>query len=326
MFYISSEGHSATGWLSKLLSTHPKIICFHGTRSIPPYGSGINDMNVKDFINGLKECEKNVSYKKIFGACHGYYGTLAKNEIERNNGKYLAIIRNPIKRIESIFNAFNASFLSFDLLSSDEKLNTDFTNKILLNINSGKKIYKDFYYIKNQNLHKSEISKFKRIIRGSTTRIKKIKRLFLANRNNIIIKNSNDGVIIEGIPIEILSCQMIYSFSNAVNRCLSSDEDNYLKCNENQLIQMEKFTTNLDYFKKNILNKILGENASTYLDTDFFNTDHVNYHTSNNSVDPYEIYNNWPDLFKEMLYESLKNKDVNNIYNKFDYKIDTFLK
>ena len=43
MFYISSQGHSASAWLSKSLCVHPKIVCWHGSRSIPPYHSN-NDL------------------------------------------------------------------------------------------------------------------------------------------------------------------------------------------------------------------------------------------------------------------------------------------
>jgi len=53
MFYISSLGHSASSWLSKVLSANPKIVCWHSTRSIPPYPSGINDISEQEFINGL---------------------------------------------------------------------------------------------------------------------------------------------------------------------------------------------------------------------------------------------------------------------------------
>ena len=40
MFYISSQGHSGTGWLAKSLNKHPEVVCWHGTRSIPPYDAG----------------------------------------------------------------------------------------------------------------------------------------------------------------------------------------------------------------------------------------------------------------------------------------------
>ena len=74
MFYISSQGHSATGWLAKVLSMHPKIVCWHGTRSIPPFGSGENDITGPEFVKGLSQCQKGCFNEKVFGECQGYYG------------------------------------------------------------------------------------------------------------------------------------------------------------------------------------------------------------------------------------------------------------
>ena len=67
MFYISSHGHAASGWLSKVLSKHPRIVCWHGTRSIPPYKSGIRDLSEEDFVKGLIQCEESSLNQKVFG-------------------------------------------------------------------------------------------------------------------------------------------------------------------------------------------------------------------------------------------------------------------
>ena len=64
MFYISSQGHSATGWLAKGLSMHPDIVCWHGTRGIPPYDSGLKDIAIKDFVEGLVHVKSVVLEKK----------------------------------------------------------------------------------------------------------------------------------------------------------------------------------------------------------------------------------------------------------------------
>lgn len=72
MFYIDSIGHSASGWLSNNLNKHPKIVCFHGTRSFPPietanYNNKLyKEINLIDFCNALHECSKNSRYEKFF--------------------------------------------------------------------------------------------------------------------------------------------------------------------------------------------------------------------------------------------------------------------
>lgn len=102
-FYISSRGHSATAWLTTMLSRHPEIVCFHGTRSIPPYDSGtVPDMTPEQFVDALITCAGS-SHGKIFGAVHGFYGVACKEAVEGRGGRFAAIIRNPVKRIHSCF-------------------------------------------------------------------------------------------------------------------------------------------------------------------------------------------------------------------------------
>ena len=102
-FYISSRGHSATAWLATMLSKHPEVVCFHGTRSIPPYDSGtVPDMSPEQFVEALDMCAMN-SKGKVFGAVHGFYGAMCKEAVEQKGGRFAAIIRHPVKRIHSCF-------------------------------------------------------------------------------------------------------------------------------------------------------------------------------------------------------------------------------
>ena len=102
-FYISSRGHSATAWVAAMFSSHPDIVCFHGTRSVPPYSSGRgHDMDPESFIDALQICSSS-SHGKSFGAVHGFYGTACKEPVERRGGRFAAIIRHPVKRIHSCF-------------------------------------------------------------------------------------------------------------------------------------------------------------------------------------------------------------------------------
>ena len=99
MFYISTQGHSASGWLSKALNMNPKIVCWHGTRTIPPFepNEGIEEFTPEKFVKGLFECKKNVQETKQFGAIHGFYGVAIKDEIERYNGKFFAILKKNVE-------------------------------------------------------------------------------------------------------------------------------------------------------------------------------------------------------------------------------------
>ena len=98
MFYISSQGHSASTWLSRALNVHQKIVCWHGSRSLPPYKASneyYRNFSPKEFINGLEACEKNTYGEKIFGAIHGFHGIAIKQEIEKKGGNFFAIFRHP---------------------------------------------------------------------------------------------------------------------------------------------------------------------------------------------------------------------------------------
>ena len=111
MFYISSRGHSATGWLAKQISKHNKVVCWHGTRSIPPSDPGINDLSPKDFVKGLKILERQRD-ERIYGAVHGFHGVKIKKEIEEEGGKFAGIFRDPVSKISSFFYAYLWSTLS----------------------------------------------------------------------------------------------------------------------------------------------------------------------------------------------------------------------
>ena len=105
MFYISSRGHSATGWLAKQISKHNKVVCWHGTRSIPPSDPGINDLTPNDFVKGLKTLERQRD-ERIYGAVHGFHGVKIKKEIEKEGGRFAGIFRDPISKISSFLCLF----------------------------------------------------------------------------------------------------------------------------------------------------------------------------------------------------------------------------
>jgi len=103
-FYISSFGGTATMWINKVLNTHHQVVSYHGTRSIPPYDSGTNDLSPDDFVEGMKVSMENSNNTKVFGAIHGFYGLSLSQAIIKHEGVFCAVIRSPIKRMNSLFN------------------------------------------------------------------------------------------------------------------------------------------------------------------------------------------------------------------------------
>ena len=137
MFYISSTGHSASGWVSNALSCHEKIVCFHGTRSIPPVASGYIEMKTKEFVSSLEECEKNCNNEKIFGACHGFHGANIYKDLNDKNGIFFALVRNPLRRVHSNLCTQLANTITNGKISGNYKFNIEsFLKDYSDNINS----------------------------------------------------------------------------------------------------------------------------------------------------------------------------------------------
>lgn len=123
LFYISSRGASATGWLAQALSRHPKLVCFHGTRSMPPEiaGSG-KELTPDEFMDSLITCSQACQGEKIFGAIHGYYGTSAQKAVESRGGTFSHVIRHPVQRLHSIFSsAYYGDVLDKEEISHQKK-------------------------------------------------------------------------------------------------------------------------------------------------------------------------------------------------------------
>jgi hypothetical protein len=128
LFYISSLGHSASGWLQDVLNKHPQIVTFHGCRSFPPIESGkVDDTPVDEFSESLSICTKGTYHKKLFGAIHGYYGSIAKDSTIKSGGLFSSIIRDPIKRINSLYYSSNLKYFKShaDLWDSMQELPFD---------------------------------------------------------------------------------------------------------------------------------------------------------------------------------------------------------
>ncbi|MEX2615147.1 MAG: hypothetical protein WD767_03535 [Alphaproteobacteria bacterium] len=104
MFYVSTWGGTASGWFARAMSLHPEVVCFQGTRSIPPYPAGIMpDMEPDAFAEGLHQLWGTSRHTKIFGATNGFHGLAMKTAIEERNGTFASAVRHPIMRIHGLY-------------------------------------------------------------------------------------------------------------------------------------------------------------------------------------------------------------------------------
>ncbi len=102
IFYISSWGGSATQWISTVLSLHPQIDCFHGSRKAPGQEENPHspELSETSYVQALKATVKEENF---IGGCHGFHGVNIKAYIEKEGGVFCGILRDPIMRIQSLF-------------------------------------------------------------------------------------------------------------------------------------------------------------------------------------------------------------------------------
>ncbi|MFC1664487.1 hypothetical protein ACFL17_02520 [Pseudomonadota bacterium] len=325
MFYISSQGHSATGWLSKVLSAHPKIVCWHGTRSIPPHHAGERDMPIDDFVAGLIECEKNTHNQKQFGACHGYHGSIAKSLVESNGGRFLAIVRHPIRRVQSMMSDNLGHFLSFRAINEDTKTDLNFyfsdvffNTKDIQYANKFNRLFQQLDQTDGRNL--SIRHKMLRKIQSAGQNIFRKKAYKIYSRK-LQIDQKNDLVSVSHPNPGVLTAQIIMCFDDACKRTMLSDSAIFHSCEENQILKTEEMVSSRSYFDESIFVPITGERADkSYLDHVFNETDHVNRHTVV-PKEPLDTFTDWPKVLQDKFLEHLHSSSAVKLYKSFDYDL-----
>ncbi len=322
MFYISSLGHSATGWLSSILSEHPDLVCFHGTRSIPPYDSGIFDMTASEFADGLLQLEMNCRNKKQFGACHGFYGNYLKKDIESRGGKYMAIVRHPVKRIQSIFESKLLNCLTRKkYMKGLTRIKLDFYNKLIdyetLKYAEESKIFNPDFLINNSKIKSSNISLIKKIKK------KLYKSYIELNHKLLSFKYLNSELIdINGYKSKkLVPLLIIDHFSNCCDIVLKFDLENFNECDSSQLLVMEEMTTSREYFMDKILSNLVNDPDKYFLPDDFQTKEVYNKHSKISKLDAESTYEKWPQIFKHIYNASLKQYDTKKNYVSLGYKI-----
>ena len=324
MFYISSRGHSATLWLSVALSNHPNIVCWHGTRSIPPYDSGVNDLSEEEFVKGLLRCEQPTNGVKKFGACHGFYGTRLLKYVNKYNGTFLAIVRNPITKIHSYISEYlettpaNEKFIiyyKFDIIEFYkeycEKINSNFNRIINLKKERERKKKLAFKNLKNLKL----FYPIRKIYRFIKTKEKIYTSSYKKISINKLIKSYGSNFIIE---------KVILSFIRNCESTLNSDEKIYKKIGFRDFICMEKMTESSSYFDNKVFKKIMNKNAEKNYLSKVFKIKNLNKHTFR-PISATNIYNCWPKAFKNYFSEIYEKNKAKKMYAMMNYKIEKII-
>lgn len=111
LFNISSAGSTASAWLTVNLNKHRLITAFHGMRT-NPFGRQL--IYPSEMVKGLRnfsECLNTAQYSEAnqsgettaMGIIHTYYGPQPRQAFLQCGGGFMAIIRDPVMRVNSQF-------------------------------------------------------------------------------------------------------------------------------------------------------------------------------------------------------------------------------
>jgi len=360
MFYISSSGHTATTWLSTALSSHPNIECWHSTKSVPPSFPPIskirrtakngkfleisvsreNDLSEEEFVKHLFMYEQSMNGKyqrnnhyenvKKIGACHGFHGTRLLKYINQYNGTFLAIARNPIKKISSLcldvfFNKspLNNLVYRFDIeefyLEYGDKINSKF-NMINNLVKENEKIIKEkkikkkiiTQTLKNLNLY------------YPLKKIYEFKKKFNNSKYIVVKKKKKVKKMIKKFGADFIAEKIILNFIASCQRTLDADDQIYKKIGFEDFICMEKMIVSPSYFNNKIFKKILKKDAEKHYLSTVFEVKPMNRHVSK-ILSATEIYNSWPKSFKNYFSEIYENSKAKKMYAMMNYKIEKII-
>ena len=325
MFYISSRGSTATTWVAKVLSKHPKIVCFRATKSFPPEeislsfplaNSWIHHISPEKFIEGLFLCSQATLNEKIFGSIHGYHGISAKKPCEDKGGKFVYIIRHPLSRIHSVLihYFYHLYYIKYNINIE----NKDIHNRICSLYSN----QEDFLKYKDLAT-KQKVSKqlnfhiygfIKRMIENKFP--ESFYNIMLTNKQKYYLwKKTNEKT--KYIPDEKIF--IIQHFTSLLNEFFNYDNGLFNKCSTDYGIKMEDIVDSKDCFKKHLLKKIVPELniTNSYLDS-VFEEPCFNKHRDN-PISPEQIWKSWPIGIKRIFLEYFEKYNMQKICNTFNY-------
>ncbi len=302
MYLILSNGHSATRWISKLLTKDDFSKCYHGNSF---YKIKPNIKNIVSYHKILKEY--NSKENLIVGSIHLPFDLNVGSIQDLNNldVKIFYLIRNPIDKINSMMQFYLKKFVSDGFFTKK-------INPIIKNSKQGD-LYVEDIFLKyreniNSNFLKYELSKNSYLITYAydTFKFKLHKKLYNLNINETILSQKQYS--------KYLSKVIINLFLFVSSSCFRFDMQ-AKKFNQNQPIVFEeiiKSEENFLNFSKKLNNK--------------FSLEKLNIENFSNkigkNVKSYNNKNFWPETFQEYFFKKVKEKNLHSFYKNMKYEIN----
>lgn len=101
-FNVTSAGATATVWLTQVLNSHPQIAAFHALRSDPFVSKG-KDISFDEIFSGIQILKERMYGISSIGLVHSFYNSHFREKLKKMHGGHIAILRDPIRRIHSLF-------------------------------------------------------------------------------------------------------------------------------------------------------------------------------------------------------------------------------
>ena len=128
-FNVSSTGATATVWLTQVLNAHPQIAAFHALRSDPFLIKGKN-MSFDEIFSGMQILKERMYGISSLGLVHTFYHSHFREKLKQAQGGHIAIIRDPIRRIHSLFYHHYEQTHKVEIIDNDPYLTLQKNNHI----------------------------------------------------------------------------------------------------------------------------------------------------------------------------------------------------
>lgn len=301
MYLILSNGHSATRWITNILSKEHFSKCFHST-SLLEVNPKIK--NIISYHKYLREYNKNK--KLVVGSIHlpFDFSEESLNELKNDNVKIFCLIRNPIDKINSMMQFYLEKFVLDGFFTKKKNLIKSITTDKDLYVDE---ILKNYYQQINFDFLNYQKSKnfYNLFYVYDSIKFKINKKFFNFKIKKELLEKANLRKYLSKVTINL--------FLFACSSCLRFDKK-AKNFDEKKIILFEdivKSEKNFEKFAKlldskfslqnlnieNFENKI-GKNVSDYNKTKF-----------------------WPKSFKDYFLKRIEEKNLIKFYNKMNYQI-----
>ena len=253
------------------------VVCFHGTRSIGGYDSGtVPDTPVDQYIAMLAEMERNTGL--TFGGCHGYYGVTAREPVIRHGGDFTAILREPVKRTHSIYQAnIDALAERHGIGPADIQLSSGLGDGLAERVSG-------------------ELARLAadRSAQASRTESRRRVDAALGMGSRVVPKWRNGSAKDDDLGAAIAAL-----FFNSARDSVAMDEEIILACAPGDLIVMERMTSDSDYFRENVWERLLPHLADR--SPHAAGSPRLNDHAGQveRGLDSAELFQTWNPVYRE---------------------------